>query len=129
VLAEIVDTSVMQWMAATVVDTVGWYFSSAVLTSKATFTTAGTVNSGRIGSNAPNQVQMWSAFTHSGTPVLIDFIGNFGAATNPTAGGIQKFYDGRLILPPGIAMSVAMTTTAGTTTGLNLEARWTEWPL
>jgi hypothetical protein len=127
--AELIDTSIMQWLAATIVDTAGWYFSSAVLTAKGTFTTAGTVNSGKVGANPPNQVQFYSAFTHSGTPVLTDFIGSFGAATNTTAGGIQKFYDGRLILPPGIAMSIAMTTAAGTATGLNLEARWAEWPL
>jgi hypothetical protein len=129
VLAEMVDTSVMQWMATTVVDVAGWYFSNQVLTSKATFNTVGTVQSGKVGANPNNLVQMWTNFTHSGTPVLIDFIGSFGATTNTTAGGIQKFYDGRLILPPGMAMSLAMTTGAGTTTGLSLEARWVEWPL
>jgi hypothetical protein len=40
-----------------------------------------------------------------------------------------RIYDGDLILPPGIAMSVAMSVAAGTTTGLNIEARWCEWPV
>lgn len=126
---EMVDTSVNQWMATTVVDQVGWYFSSAVLSSKGSFATAGTVNSGIVGASPANKGQFWTAFTHSGTPVLCDVIGGYGAVTNTTAGGVTKFYDGRLILPPGIAMSVAMATAAGTTTGLNLEARWTEWPV
>jgi hypothetical protein len=125
--AEIIDTSVFQVLAATVVDTVGWYYSTAVLTQKGTFTTPGTVNGGRVGGATPNQVLFYSAYTHSGTPVLADFIGSFGAVTNVTAGGIQKFYDGRLILPPGIAMSVAMTTAAGTASGLAVEVRWSEW--
>ena len=126
---EMVDTSVNQVLAATVVDQVGWYFSPAALTAKGVFTTAGTVNSGMVGASPANKGTFWTAFTHSGTPVLADVIGGYGATTNTTAGGITKFYDGRLILPPGIAMSVAMATAAGTTTGLALEARWMEWPV
>lgn len=126
---EMIDTSINQTNATTVVNQVGWYYSSAVLTSKATFATAGTVNSGIVGGSPNNKGLFYTLTTFSGTPVLCDVIGGYGATTNTTAGGVTKFYDGRLILPPGISMSVAMSTAAGTTTGLAIEARWCEWPI
>jgi hypothetical protein len=126
---ELVDTSVNQTNATTVVDQVGWYFSSATKTAASTFATAGTVNSGMVGASPANKAQFYTLTTFNGTPVLCDVIGGYGAVTNTTAGGICKIYDGRLIVPPGISISVAMSTAAGATTGLALEARWVEWPI
>jgi hypothetical protein len=127
--AEIVDTEIGQVLATTVVDTIGWYYSTALLTSKGTFSTAGTAFSGIVGGGQAANVIPYSGYTHSGTPVLIDQIAVFGAVTDAGVWQISKFYDGRLILPPGIAMSVAMSTAAGTISGLNIAARWIEWPL
>ena len=109
---EIVEVSVVNVLATTVVDAVGWYFSTAALTAAGTFTTAGTTQPLNVGAGFTSAGRFYSAYTHSGTPVLVDIIGGYGAATDQT--GITKFYDGRLILPPGIAMSVAMSTTAST---------------
>jgi hypothetical protein len=127
--AEIVDTEIGQVLATTVVDTISWYYSSAILTSKGTFSTAGTAFSCIAGGGAAAAVIPYSGYTHSGTPTLIDQIAVFGAATDAGVWQISKVYDGRLIIPPGIAASVAMSTTVSTTSGLNIAARWIEWPL
>lgn len=127
--AELVDTELGQVLATTVVDVAGWYYSNAAATAKGTFTTAGTPQSGIIGSGVAGKVIPYSAYTHAGTPVRIDIIGSFGATTDAGLSLPMKFYDGRIILPPGIAMSVAMSTAAGTASGLDISARWIEWPL
>ena len=124
---EIVEVSVVNVLATTVVDAVGWYFSTAALTAAGTFTTAGTTQPLNVGAGFTSAGRFYSAYTHSGTPVLVDIIGGYGAATDQT--GITKFYDGRLILPPGIAMSVAMSTTASTGSGITLSASWQESPI
>ena len=74
-----------------------------------------------------NAIQFYSAYTHSLTPAREDIIANFGATTDPIVAVIEKQYDGRLLLPPGIAMSVAMSTAAGSTSGLDIQATWAEW--
>lgn len=124
---ELVETSIINVLATTVVNGVGWYFSTAVLSAGGTFTTAGTPQPLNAGSGSAAAGKFYSSYTHSGTPVLIDLIGGYGAATATLT--VSKFYDGRLILPPGIAMSVATTTNAGTGSGLTLSAVWQESPI
>jgi len=124
---EIVSALCANVAATTVVNVVGWYYSTAVLTSKGGFATAGTVQSGMVGASPANKGLFYSAYTHSGTPVLCDVIGGYGATSNATTGINYKFYDGQLVLSPGIAMSVAMSTAVQT--GLAIEARWCEWPV
>jgi hypothetical protein len=124
---ELTSTLVANVAATTVVNTVGWYYSTATLTSKGGFATAGTVQSGMVGNSPGNKGQFCSAFTHSGTPVLCDIVAGYGATSNTGPGVAYKFYDGQLILPPGIAMSLALSTAV--MTGLSLEARWAEWPI
>lgn len=133
VIGEIVEASIGQVLATTVVDTIGWYASPANLTALGTFTTKGTpltnIFSGRVMDTPQNGIQFYSAFTHSGTPVRVDIIGSFGAVTDaPGIAHSEKIYDGRLLLPPGIAMSIAMSTAAGTASGLDLQAVWVEHP-
>lgn len=128
VVGELVDTDVGQVLATTVVDAIGWYSSSAALTALGTFTTLGVARSCRIQDPVANRIKFYSAYTHSGTPIREDIIGSFGATTDAGLALPQKVYDGRLILPEGIAMSVAMSTAAGTATGLDVSARWIEWP-
>ncbi len=128
IIAEIISTGISQVVAATVVDSVGWYSSTAAATAAGTFTTLGVPRSGQVqGANA-NSVRFYSAYTHSLTPTREDIICDVGASTNTTTAVIEKIYDGRLLLPAGIAMSVAMSTTAGSTSGLDIQATWAEWP-
>jgi hypothetical protein len=124
---ELVEASLANVVATTVVDAAGWYYSTAALTALGTFTTKGTVQSLVAGNSPANQGLFYSAYTHSGTPVLVDIIGGYGAATSLV--GVSKFYDGRLIIPPGIAMSLAMSTNAGTTSGITASVIWQESPI
>jgi len=132
VIAEMFDTEIGMVLATTVVDVVGWYFSPPQLTAAGTFTTPGVAGTNfgscRIGDAVNNKVQFYSAYVHSGTPVRADIIGSFGATTDPTSQLPSKFYEGRLLLPPGIAMSICMSTAAGTSSGLDPSCRWAEWP-
>lgn len=125
---EIAEASVSPVAATTVVDAVGWYYSTAAQSAAGTFTTAGTVQSALVGGPV-GQGKFFSAYTHNGTPVLVDVIGDFGAVTEAGSSGPTKLYDGKLILPPGIAMSIAMSTGAGFTAGLTAFASWAEWPI
>lgn len=128
VVAEIVDTEVGQVLATTVVDSIAWYSSTVAATAAGTFTTLGVARSGMAQNPASNAVKFYSAYTHSGTPSREDTIMAFGAVTDPSLALGQKLYNGRLLLPAGIAMSVAMSTAAGFTAGLDISARWVEWP-
>ncbi len=128
VVAEITRTTIGQVLATTVVDAAGWYSSSAALTGLGTFTTLAQARSKRVQDPAANAVKPYSAYTHSGTPLREDIIGSFGATTDPSLSLPDKQYNGALILPPGIAMSVAMSTAAGTSSGLDVQADWVEWP-
>lgn len=131
VMAEIVRTEIGQVLAATVVDDVNWYSSSAVLTAAGTFTTPGVAGtnyfSGRVGDTPNGQVKFFSAYTHSGTPVWADYVATYGATTD-SATQLVKWHEGTLLLPPGIAMSLAMSTTISTASGLSMAATWVEWP-
>jgi hypothetical protein len=127
--AEIFSAAVFNVVATTVVDIVGWYSSPAISTAAGTFTTVGTVHGGIVQGPTANQVSFYSSYTHSGTPTLTDMIGCFGAVSNAGTSGVFKQYNGELMLPPGIAMSIAMSTAAGGATGLGAEVKWIEWPL
>jgi hypothetical protein len=129
IMGELVDTDIGQVLATTVVDAVGWYYSTGAKALAGTFTTLGTALSGQIGSNPQNAILPYSAYTHSGTPTRFDIICSFGAVTDAVVFGANKLYDGRILIPPGTAISVAMSTAAGTTSGLDISARWVEFPL
>lgn len=127
--AELVDTDIGQVLATTVVDAAGWYYSNGSAALAGTFTTLGTALSGIIGNNPANKVLPYSAYTHSGTPKRFDIIGSFGAVTDAGFSLPQKLYNGRIIIPPGTVASVAMSTAAGTASGLDVSVRWIEWPV
>lgn len=134
VIAEIISTEVGQVLATTVVDVLAWYFSSTTATAAATFTTVGVANtnyfSARAGDVPSGQVQFYSAMTMTATtPVRIGMVASFGATTDAVViPAMIAQHDGTLLLPPGISMHLAMSTAAGTATGLDLGVVWAEWP-
>lgn len=128
VVGEIVSTQLGQVLATTVVDTVAWYSSSPALTAAGTFSTLGVPRSRQVQGAPGNQIKFYTAYTHSGTPQREDLITAFGAVTDASFAFPEKQHDGRLLLMPGIAMSVAMSTAAGFTSGLDIQADWAEWP-
>jgi len=126
---ELIAVDYAQIVTATVIDALGWWFSTPALTAAGTFTTAGTVRSSIVRGNANNKGTFYSAYTHSGTPVLCDVITGWGSTAGNQSLPTFKTYDGRLILPPGIAMSLAMTTGAGTASAAVVQAEWMEVPV
>lgn len=132
VLAELIDAEIGQVLATTVVDAVGWYFSSGSQALAGTFTTKAVANTGygsaRVGDTPANQAIPYTAYTHSGTPVRCDIICSFGATSDAVVFGQNKIYDGKMLVPPGTVISAAMSTAASTTSGLDLSCRWMEIP-
>ncbi len=130
VIGELIEAAVDQVVATTVVDVFGWFGSFGSVAAAGTFTTKGVALtnyfSGRLGETPGGQIIPYSAYTHSGTPVLQDTIGSHGATTNQI--GIRKNYRGQVLLMPGTALSLATSTAAGTATGLALSTTWAEWP-
>ncbi len=130
--AEIIRTDVGTVVVPTVVNTLGWYFSTPTLTAAGTFSTAATALtnyfSARIGDTPAGNVVPYTAYTHSGTPVRCDIVCTFPAITAPGLWQPFKSHEGTFILPPGIAMSLAMSTAADTASALDLGVTWAEWP-
>lgn len=127
--AELVDFDIGLVLATTAVDTVGLYWQGPTLASLATLTTIGVLGTnwfaGSVGGGA-GQVTPYSAFTHSGTPARVAIVGQFGAVTATNDSPIHTDFDGKIILPPGNVVSCAMSTTVGTTSGMDLGVRWLE---
>ena len=126
---EMVETTLGASLATTVVNTYGWYYTLPAATAAGTFTTKGTAQSGLAGSGLTGIGQFFSAYTAATgvTPTRCDVIGATGGVVNATATIITKVYDGRLIIPPGIAMSIAGQIAAGPATGTDIWASWLEW--
>lgn len=125
---EIVSIDIGVVVAATVVNSYGWYFSTAPLSAAGTFGAAITIRAMNMAGGV-GKGQAYSAYTHSGTPVLIDTVFSTNTTTAVNFGAIQKFYDGRLILSPGIAMSFAASTAASTASSISPTTIWAERPL
>lgn len=127
--AELVDFDVGIVLATLVVDTLGLYWQGPTLASLATLTTIGVIGTnwfaGAVGGNA-GQVNPYSALTHSGTPVRIDVVSQFGATSSTNDSPLHKEFDGKIILPPGHVISAAMSTAASTGSGIDLGLHWME---
>jgi hypothetical protein len=126
---ELIDFVAPVVLATTVVDGIGLYYSSAALTAAGTFTTRGVEQCGLLGQVGSARGRFYSAFTHSGTPVLAKLLGGWAAVTDAGANGVEHSLDGAIIIPPGIACSVAMTTAASTASGVALSLSWAELPV
>ena len=127
--AELIYTTLTTQTATTVVNTVGWYFSAAPSGALGTFTAKGTVNSAKLGAPVANNVLFYTTYVHSGTPTLGDVVGGFGATTNIAPAFPFKWHNGGLILTQGCAISLLMSTAAGTGSAFGAECKWAEWPV
>lgn len=126
---ELIDIDIGTVLATTVVDVVGIYWQGPTLASLATLSTIGVFGTnwfaGNLGGN-PGLGNPYSALTHSGTPVRIDIVTFFGALTTTNSVPSHKEYDGKVVLPPGHVISVAMSTAASTASGVDVALRWME---
>ena len=131
--AELVDFDAGVVLVTLVVNTIGLYWSTPTLAALGTLTTIAVfsgINSatwfpGFLGGSA-GQVTPYTAYTHSGTPVRIGILGQYGAVTSLNDTPMHYDFDGKIVLPPGHVVSVAMSTAAGDTAGTDLGIRWIE---
>lgn len=115
-------------LATTVVNAVNLYgqFGLGSTTAALASVTAGTAVQCKFNAAAANVGQFLTAATHTGTPTRIETLATFGATSAAIAAPILKYMHGSLILPPGSAVSVAMSTGASTASGLALGVCWAE---
>lgn len=128
-LLEIIDVEAHYVVATTVVNALGVYSSTAAQSAAATFTTEVSARSRRLQDSTGSDARFYSSVTHSGTPSLEAIVGGWGAVTDGGATPIRKEFNGTLIVPQGILMSLAMTTAAATGSGITLGMTWAEVPL
>lgn len=129
VFLDIISVDAHAVVATTVVDELGVYFSTPDKAILGTFTTRSTaIQNARLGEGAPPIGQFYTAYTHSGTPVLAGLVGGWGAVTDSGSGECSREFKGRLLLPPGCVASLAMTTAASTASGITAEIRYAEVP-
>lgn len=126
---ELIDFVAPVVLATTVVDGIGLYYSAPNNAIAGTFTTKGTPQCGLLGGGASPAGQFYSAYTHSGTPLLACLMGGWGAVTDANSDGPVFNFNGKVLIPPGVAASVAMTTAAGTGSGITLGMSWAEHPV
>ena len=129
---ELVDLDIGFVLAAEVVDTVGLYYQGSPLAQSATFTTPGVVGTNVFAGNPVNGLGsgvFYSALTHSGTPVRVAIVAQIAATGVTLNVPVHYNFDGKIIMQPGSVISVAMSTAAGTASGMDLSMTWAEWPI
>lgn len=127
VMMEMIEAEAHAVLATTVVNALGLYYLDNQ--TGATFTTlATTMRSARLSEGVSSAVRAYSAVTFSGTPLLADIIGGWGAVTDGGSTPIRKAWDGKIQVPPGVLISLAMTTAASTASGITALLRWAEVP-
>jgi hypothetical protein len=126
VLMELIEAEAHAVVATTVVNAMGLYALEGQ--TGATFTTQGTIRSSRLTEGVASAVRAYSSLTFSGTPLLADIIGGWGAVTDGGATPIRKEWGGKIQVPPGVAIALAMTTAAATASGITALLRWAEVP-
>ena len=129
-MLELIDAEAHYVVATTVVNALGLYYSNGTDASGATFTTQAQaqIENARVGEGVPSVCRFYSAVTHVGTPKLLDLVGGWGAVTDGGATPIRKQWDGKIMVPPGVLLALAMTTAAATASGLTSVLRWAEVP-
>jgi hypothetical protein len=124
---DLVDVDISTVLATTVVDTVGIYALALPVLATATL---GTIKSCIATGGAPSLAQFYTAVTNTGqTPVLQSIIGGYGAVTDGALSGIHKEFDGKVLVPPGVQVCVAMSTAASTASGMAVGLTWMEYPI
>lgn len=129
-MLELIECEAHYVVATTVVNALGLYYSNGTNATGATFTTLlqSSVQNQRVGEGPASAAQFYSAVTHVGTPALLDLIGGWGAVTDGGATPIRKQWDGKIQVPPGTLLALAMTTAASTASGFTGVLRWAEVP-
>lgn len=126
VMMELIECEAHYVVATTVVNALGLY--SLDNQTGATFTTLAPARSSRLSEGIASACRAYSSVTFSGTPILQDIIGGWGAVTDPTSGPTRKLWNGKIQVPPNNLIAIAMTTAAATASGFTGLLRWAEVP-
>lgn len=123
---ELIDSTFSSVVATTVVDAIGVYQATPAQWAALTASTKGSVNSGVLG-GASGAGQFFSSATYATAPVLVKLLyGTAGAVTNSGLNGSTYNFDGKIIVPPGYAISLLSTTAANDTSGITMDLTWLE---
>jgi hypothetical protein len=107
ILMELIDADFSSATAATVVHSIGLYYSDATKAGLHTFTTLGVPVGGRLGDPPANFGRFYTALTHSGTPVLAKILGGWAAVTDSGLNNVHYYFKGSVLIPPGVCVSFA----------------------
>lgn len=135
-LVELVSVNLGTNAAQAAYTTFAWYTATQAQIAGSTFTTAAVAGtnlfSGRVTETPNNQAIPYSAIVPSSGLVLSrvqDIIGHvYGIGASATGvGTVEKYYQGRLIVPPGGA--IFLMSTAAATASAFAQVQWAEWPI
>lgn len=126
---ELISADIGVVLATTVVDVVGLHYEKF---SSAPTYTAGTEISCLLGSGLRSTAVYATAFTHvamgTGAAARAALLTTFGAVTSTADNPITYYFDGKILVPAGVAVSFGVSTTVWTTSGMDLGLTWVEWP-
>ena len=129
VFLDIIEVEAHLVLATSVVNALGIYFQGPTLAGAATFTTrSNAIQNARLSEGPAPSGQFYTALTHSGTPLLKDLVGGWGAVTDGGSTPIRKSFGGKILVPPGAVVSLAMTTAAATGSSFTGVVTWAEIP-
>lgn len=123
---ELIDADISTVLATTVVDSVGLY--GMAVPGLGTLTAVATQN-GLIGNGASGVGIFYSAATFTGTPLLYALLGGWGAVTDGSLNNVHYPFNGKVLVAPGAAVTLAMTTAASTASGITAGMSWIERPI
>jgi hypothetical protein len=127
---ELISCDIGFVLATTVVDVVGLYYEQSASLNPTSITYA-TPQGGLLGQSGLNAGKFATALTHSSgvTPTRMMIISTFGATTSSADNPIHYDFEGKVIVPPGTIISIAMSTAASTASGVDVGLSWAEWPI
>lgn len=120
-------------LATTVVNTVGLYYEK--FTTTPTYTARAGLSTIAGGSTAAMVAQPCSALTHvamgatDAATARLAIIHTFGAVTTTGDGPITRQFEGSILVPPGVAVSLANSTAAAQASSVSCSLTWAEWPI
>jgi len=126
---ELISADIGLVLATTAVNVIGLHYEK--FTAAPTYTAA-TEISALLGSGLRSTAVYASALTHvamgTGAAARAAILTTFGAVTSTADNPITYYFDGKVLVPAGVAISIATSTAAWTATGMDIGITWVEWP-
>lgn len=121
---ELIDCNIGCVLAPIVINAFGLYYTQAAPTT----TTAVGVLSGIVGGTGASQATFYSNATAAGTPARFELLASIPSTTGTTSWPPTRLeFDGKIIVPPGTWITLAVSTAAETTSAVDFQLRWLEY--